>query len=314
MPLENTILTRHCFKKKGANDMRASLPTRIAMHSLMTLYGLFCILPFLLLVASSVTSETEIQNSGYTFFPSNIDFIAYQYLFTNAAAIIRAYGVTVLVTVTGTVLGLLIMSLLAYPMSRKDFPMRSFLGFYVFFTLLFNGGLVPTYLLYTNYLDFKNTIWALIIPILLVNAFFVIIIRTFFTESIPVPIIESAYIDGAGEWTIFFKLIMPLSLPVLATVGLFQALAYWNDWFNGLIFLTDPKLYSLQNMLNRILLDIEFLKNNSSMSATASLLSNMPTRSMRMAIAVIGVIPIMILYPFLQKYFVKGLTLGAVKG
>jgi putative aldouronate transport system permease protein len=294
--------------------MRLKTISRWALHFFMAIYAVFCILPFLLLVASSLTSEKEIQATGYTFLPAKIDFTAYQYLLTNAESIVRAYGVTVLVTVTGTVLGLLIMSLIAYPMSRRDFPMRNFLGFYVFFTLLFNGGLVPTYLLYTNFIDLKNTILALIIPILLVNAFFVIIMRTFFTESIPLPIIESAYIDGAGEYSIFFRIVLPLSLPVLATVGLFQAIAYWNDWFNGLIFLSNPKLYSIQNMLNRILLDIEFLKNNSQMSGNPSLLSELPSRAMRMAIAVVGVIPIIILYPFLQKYFVKGLTIGAVKG
>jgi putative aldouronate transport system permease protein len=293
--------------------MRSNLLGRTLLHVGMIAFGLFCIMPFWLLVASSFTSEAEIQTTGYSFFPYDIDFAAYNYLLQVSENIIRAYSITVLVTIIGTVGGLLVMALLAYPMSRRDFPFRKSLSLYVFFTLLFNGGLVPTYLLYTNFFDLKNTLFALIIPYLLVNAFFVIIMRTFFTESIPVAIIESAYIDGASEFKIFLRIVLPLSLPVLATVGLFQGINYWNDWFNGLIFLSDSKLYTIQNMLNRILLDIEFLKNASQMVAP-TMLANLPTRGMRMAIAVVGVIPILLAYPFLQKYFVKGLTVGAVKG
>jgi putative aldouronate transport system permease protein len=293
--------------------MKSNPLGRTLLHLGMIAFGLFCIMPFWLLVVSSFTSEAEIQSTGYSFFPHDIDFSAYQYLLQISDKIVRAYGITVLVTVTGTVGGLLVMALLAYPMSRRDFPFRKSLSLYVFFTLLFNGGLVPTYLLYANFFDLKNTLFALIFPYLLVNAFFVIVMRTFFTESIPVEVIESAYIDGASEFKIFLRIILPLSLPVLATVGLFQGIGYWNDWYNGLIFLSDSKLYTIQNMLNRILLDIEFLKNASQMAAP-TMLSNLPTRGMRMAIAVVGVIPILIAYPFLQKYFVKGLTIGAVKG
>ncbi|MNZ88596.1 L-arabinose transport system permease protein AraQ [compost metagenome] len=178
--------------------------------------------------------------------------------------------------------------------------------------MLFNGGLVPTYLVYTNLLDLKNTIWALIIPILLVNAFYVILMRTFFATSIPAAIIESAYIDGAKELRIFVSIVTPLSAPVFATVGLFQLIRYWNDWFNGLIFITDSKYYSLQNLLNRILLDIQFLQNSDGQSG--EIFSNIPLEPMRMAMAVIGIIPILVAYPFFQKFFIKGITVGAVKG
>lgn len=279
----------------------------------LTVFSAFCLMPFILLVAASLTNEQEIALSGYSFLPKEINLTAYQYLWNNSSQIIRAYGITVLVTVAGTAAGLAITAMLAYPMSRRDFPLRKTYSFFVFFTMLFNGGLVPTYLLYTNFLDFKNSLLSLIVPILLVNAFFVILMRTFFSTSIPAPVIESAYIDGAGEFRIFCRIILPLSVPVLATVGLFQSIAYWNDWFNGLIFITDSKLYSIQNMLNRMLLDIEFMKSNTSSTAT-TLMSDIPTRAMRMAVAVIGVIPILLAYPFFQKYFVKGLTLGAVKG
>lgn len=179
--------------------------------------------------------------------------------------------------------------------------------------MLFNGGLVPTYMVYTQLFDLKNTLMALIIPSLLMNAFFVMLMRTFFLTSIPAAVIESAKIDGAGEFRIFVRIVLPLSLPILATVGLFQTIHYWNDWFNGMVYVTDDKLYSLQNLLNRILLDIQFL-SSSNFGSQTELSANTPTESVRMALAVIGVLPILIAYPFFQKFFVKGLTVGAVKG
>jgi len=286
---------------------------RSLMHIALTLSALFCLLPFLLLVAGSLTSEREIALSGYTFFPKELNLTAYEYLWRNSDQILRAYGITVFVTVVGTAAGLLITAMLAYPISRRDFPIRRQLAFYVFFTLLFNGGLVPTYMLYTTVFDIKNTLAALIVPYLLVNGFFVILMRTFFTSSIPGEVIESAYMDGAGEFLIFWRIVMPLSVPVLATVGLFVSIGYWNDWFNGLIFITDSKLYSIQNMLNRMLLDIEFMKRATQTNLT-SVIADLPSRGMRMAVAVVGVLPIIAAYPFFQKYFVKGLTVGAVKG
>jgi len=293
--------------------MKTILWQRLSVHVALTLCAAFCLVPFLLLVAASITDEREIALHGYTFFPKELNFAAYRYLWVNAEQILRAYGITVIVTVAGTTAGLLFTALLAYPISRKDFPVRGFLSFYVFFTMLFNGGLVPTYLLYTNVFDLKNTILALILPNLLINGFFVILMRTFFATSIPSAVIESAYIDGAGEFKIFYRIVLPLSLPVLATVGLFVSIGYWNDWFNGLIFITESKMYSIQNMLNRMLLDIEFMKS-STQTNLSGLVAELPTRGMRMAVAVVGVLPILLAYPFFQKYFVKGLTIGAVKG
>jgi putative aldouronate transport system permease protein len=229
-----------------------------------------------------------------------------------ANMIFRAYGVTVFITVVGTFANLLFSTLLAYPMSRKDMPFRKTITFIVFFTLLFSGGLVPTYMTYTEIFHIKNTIWSLIVPNLLVNGFYVLIMRTYFTVNIPEEVIESATIDGAGEFRTFVKIILPLSLPILATIGLFAAVRYWNDWFNGLIFLTDHKLFSIQNLLNRMLSDIQFLSNNN--QAANSVITNMPSSTVKMAIAVIGAIPILAVYPFFQKYFVKGITIGAVKG
>ncbi|WP_054023170.1 carbohydrate ABC transporter permease [Bacillus sp. FJAT-28004] len=285
------------------------------INIVMLVFTFFCIMPFWLLFSASLTDDMELVRSGYAFFPEKISFSAYNYLWNSSSDIIRAYSITVLTTIIGTTLGLTLTAMVAYPLSRLEMPFRNTLAFYVFFTMLFNGGLVPTYLLYTNYFDLKNTMLALIIPGLLMNGFFIILMRTFFASSIPTAIIESAYIDGAREWKIFYRIVLPLSTPVLATVGLFYTILYWNDWFNGLIYLTDSHYYSLQNLLNRILLDVQFLQSSTQAgSRNADIGANIPLAPMRMAMAAIGVIPLLIAYPFFQKYFVKGLTIGAVKG
>ncbi|MDF2935783.1 MAG: binding-protein-dependent transport system inner rane component [Paenibacillaceae bacterium] len=286
-----------------------------AAHIIMSLFSLSCLLPFLLLLMSSVTEEKSILRNGYSFFPKDFSLLAYRYLWEQSSLIFNAYGITVLITVVGTTASLLITSLLAYPLSRRDLPGGTFFAFLLFFTLLFNGGLVPTYLVYTQIFHIKNTIWALIIPGLLMNGFNAMLMRTFFRTTIPVPVLESASMDGAGEFKMYYKIVLPLSLPILATVGLFQGLAYWNDWNNGLIYVTNPKLFSLQNVLNRIMSDIQFLASNGDLSASAgSKVAELPSETFRMAIAVIAVIPILVAYPFFQKYFVKGMTIGAVKG
>lgn len=273
------------------------------------------VLPFMLMLASSFTDEKAITQNGYSLFPTKFSFAAYTYLGTQSTQLIRAYGITIFITFVGTLVSLIITSMIAYPLSRKDLPFRKIATFLVVITLLFNGGLVPTYLLYTEYFHIKNTIWALIVPGLLMNGFNVMLVKTFFQTSIPAAIIESAQIDGAGEFKIFFKIILPLSLPIMATVGLMVGIGYWNDWYNGMIYLTNPKLFSIQNILNNIMSNIQFLSNNSGLGSHSSQVTeNLPSTTVRMAIAVIGIIPIMVLYPFFQKYFVKGITLGAVKG
>jgi putative aldouronate transport system permease protein len=285
---------------------------QICIITILGIVAAFCILPFLLLVTTSLTDNNTILREGYSLFPSKYSLFAYEYLMINADSVFRAYGITMLVTAVGTVVSLAIMALLAYPLSRKELPHRGAWTFFVFFTMLFNGGLVPTYMVYTQLINIKNTLFAYLLPFLLVKAFYVLLMRTFFA-GIEHSLIESAEIDGAGEWRIFLRIVIPLSYPVLATVGLFQAVAYWNDWFNGMIFITDGRLYSLQNLLNRILLDIQFLTTSTMIVATDEG-ANIPNASVRMALAVIGVAPMLIIYPFFQKYFVKGLTVGAVKG
>ncbi|MCM8709904.1 carbohydrate ABC transporter permease [Clostridium sp. SYSU_GA19001] len=286
--------------------------TQIAGHIILGLFSLACVLPFVLLIISSFTDEMAIQNDGYSFFPKVFSIQAYNYLAAKWTQIGHAYFISIFITVVGVIGTLVLTSMLAYPLSRKDLPHRNIFSFYVVFTMLFNGGLVPTYLVYTQFFHIKNTIWALLIPNLLINGFGVMLMRTFFATNIPVELIESAKIDGAGEIKTFVKIIIPMSLPILATIGLLAGLAYWNDWFNGLIYLTDQRLFSLQNLLNRIMADIQVLASTNMGNKSTS--QTIPAETVRMAMAAIGVVPILCAYPFFQKYFVKGIALGAVKG
>lgn len=285
----------------------------ISVNAIFILAVLINIFPLMTMLSAAFSDNDTIIKNGYRMLPQNFTFSAFEYVLRDSDKILRAYGVSILVTVCGVVFGMAMMALLAYPMSRKDFVLRKGLMVYVVITMLFNGGLVPTYLMYVDYFQIKNTIWALIIPRLLVSAFYVMIMRTFFANSIPDEVIEAAQIDGTGEFGVFFKIVMPLSLPVLATVGLMQTIGYWNDWYNGLIYLTDSKLFSIQNLLNRILFDVQYL-NTSADVYSADMAVNLPTESARMAIVVLGTLPLLLAYPFFQKYLVAGLTLGSVKG
>lgn len=287
---------------------------RLGAHLVFILLSAASIIPFILLVTSSLTSETELVSSGYSFFPSVISTAAYSYLLNGGAGIVRAYGISIFVTIVGTTVSLLVTSLLAYPMSRKDYPAGTLLAFAVFVTMLFNGGLVPTYLVYTQILHVKDTLFALLIPGLLMNGFSVMLMKTYFQMSIPMPVIESASIDGAGEWRTYWSFILPLSMPIMATVGLLQTLIYWNDWMNGTIYLTDISLYGIQNLLNRILTDAQFASTGNFGSNTSAMASSAPLETVKMAIAVIGVLPVLLAYPFFQKYYVKGIVIGSVKG
>lgn len=283
-------------------------------HVIMIFASAVCVIPFLLLIISSFTDNNTIVANGYSFFPEKWGLEAYRYLLQRSDQILRAYGITVLVTAVGTVGNLLLTTMLAYPLSRTDLPGRKALSFLVFFTMLFNGGLVPTYLLYTTYLGVKNSLAGLIVPLLLLNAYWVMIMRTFFQNSIPKAVIESAQIDGASEMRIFCQIILPMGKPIIATVCLFAGISYWNDWYNGMIYVTESNLFSIQQLLNRMLSDIQFLQSNSSMAGAADYISKIPGTTVRMAIAVVGILPILVVYPFMQNNFVKGIAIGAVKG
>lgn len=276
----------------------------------MLLLSAAAILPFLLLIIASFTDNNVAITEGFSFFPSKLSTDAYQYIITEKDMMLRAYGITIIVTALGTTLGLAISTLLAYSLSNEELPGRKLMMFYVVLTMLFNGGLVPTYLNYTNVFMIKDTLWALIIPNLLMNGFNVILIRNYFATGVPKALYEAARIDGAGEFYTFFRIALPLSKPILATVGLLMGIAYWNDWQNGLYYLNDTSLYSIQNILNRINEQISFLASN---SVSGVKLIDLPTNTIRMAIAVVGILPILCIYPFFQEYFVKGIAVGAVK-
>ena len=285
---------------------------QIAAHILMIILSVLCLFPFILLIMSSVTDEQALIRDGYSIFPSMFSLDAYKYIFRNAATIFRAYGTTIMVTVIGTVANLVLTTLLAYPLSRKDLPHRNVWSFIVFFTMLFNGGLVPSYIMWTQYFHIKNTYAALIVPSLMMGAFYVIMMRTNLSQNIPEEVLEAARIDGAGEWKILIKVVLPMSMPIIATLMLLVGLAYWNDWMNGLYYLTKTKYYTIQVLLNAMLQDLQSLLTSSIGSNVD--VSSMPSTSIKMAIAVVGAVPVLCIYPFFQKYFVKGITIGAVKG
>jgi putative aldouronate transport system permease protein len=282
-----------------------------AALGLMTLCAL---VPFLLIVITSFTSEKSIILNGYSLFPARLSIDAYSFMFSQASIIFRAYAVSIGVTVVGTVASLLFTTMLAYPMARPDFKYRHVFSFFVFFTLLFSGGLVPSYIMWTNLFHIENTYWALLLPMYLMSGFNVLLVRNYYRHNVPQAIVESAQIDGAGELRIFFRIMMPLSTPVNVTVGLLTALAYWNDWLNALYYIRKPQLFGIQNLLMRMMSNIQFLTSGQAAGMLGSAVVDIPTNALRMSMAVIGILPIIISYPFLQKYLTRGVVVGAVKG
>ena len=285
----------------------------LVTYFLLLFLTVLVLLPVILILISSFTDEKTLLNSGYSFFPKKLSLDAYRTIFSQGSSIFHAYLITLLVTSLGTLSSVLLTVSFAYPLSRSDYKYRNVFSFIIFFTMLFNGGLVPQYMLWTRYLNLKNTLWALIIPNRLLGAFNIFLVRNYYKNNIPASLIESARIDGASEWKIFTQIMLPLAKPVIATVSLYIGLAYWNDWINGLYYISNSDLFSLQQLLNRLLENIQFLSSNSS-TLTLGTQFVFPTSSYRMALAVIGVAPIIIIYPFVQKFLVKGTVIGAVKG
>ena len=269
--------------------------------------------PFILLVMSSITEEKSLIANGYSFFPKEFSLYAYQYLLTGSGALLRSYVISFIVTAVGTLSNLIITILYAYPLSRKELPGRNFFAFFLFFTMLFSGGLVPSYIMWTRTFHIQNTILALLVPNLLMGAFNVIMMRTYFTANIPDAVIEAARIDGADEFRILFRVVLPMALPILATIGMLVGLSYWNDWMNGLYYINDDKLYSVQVLLTNIQRQMESLKQSMGTGGNVSV-GELPSTSIRMAINVMGILPVMLIYPFIQKYLVRGIAIGAVKG
>lgn len=288
---------------------------QVVTHLIFLLLCLLCLIPFVLMIASSVTSETVLIKEGYSFWPKEMSWDAYRYILMDTGAFVRGYIISVMITFWGSILSLVVTTLYAYPLSRKDLPGRNAVSFFLFFTMLFNGGLIPRYMMWTQSFHIKNTYAAYIFPNLLMSAFYVIMMRTYMTTSIPEDIIDAAKVDGAGEVRILLKIVMPISKPILATLALLTGLGYWNDWVNGLYFVTNDRYYSIQVLLNRMLLDLQFLMSNASQLAGSGIqIGMLPTMGIKMAMAVLGVLPMLIIYPLFQRYFVQGITIGAVKG
>jgi putative aldouronate transport system permease protein len=281
-------------------------------YLVVTLFGLACLLPFVLILVTSFTSESALMHNGYTFFIKEFSLQSYTMAFKSPQRVIWSYRNTICVTVIGTSIAVMVSAMTGYVLQRKDFPGRNALSLFFFFTTLFNGGLVPWYILCVRYLKFRNNIIALLLPMLF--SVWNMIIAKNYMKSIPYEITESAKVDGANDLRIFFQLILPLCTPLIATLGLFSALAYWNDWYNSMLFISKEHLMSLQYFLQEMIGSIQALKNLVQQGATIGTTVSLPTETLKMCMTVITTGPIILLYPFVQRYFVKGLTIGAVKG
>ena len=301
----------HCFRSELMIENKRS--QRIST-SILGIITFFTLVPLLLIVIASFTDEKTLISNGYSFFPKKLSLDAYYFIFKQKHIILRSYFVSIFATTFGTVVGAVFTTMLAYPMSRKNFKYKNVLAFFVFFTMLFNGGIVPSYIMWTNLFHIKNTIWALILPNYLVLAFHVFLVRNYYANNIPDSLIESAKIDGASEFIIFRKIVFPMAIPAIATVSLFSALIYWNDWVNGLYYITKPQFFGIQNLLIRLMDNIQYLKSGTANLALGVAQVELPGTSARMAMAVIGILPIVIVYPFIQRHFIKGVVVGAIKG
>ncbi|RAV00217.1 carbohydrate ABC transporter permease [Paenibacillus sp. YN15] len=288
--------------------------SRILIHAFFCMLSLAFILPLWSIVSVSLSGEQDLVDYGYRLIPKHLDFGAYSYILSNPMTIVDAYKVTGIIAFTGTLLSLAVISMCAYPLSRADFKYRRIITFYLFFTMLFSGGLVPFYIMMTKYFHLQNNYAALILPSV-GNVWYMFLMRTFF-QQLPESLVESATIDGAGELRIYWRIILPLSTPVLATVGLFQLLAYWNSWFHALLFIDKQNMYPLQYLLQVMMQNIQEILQNmqNNVPVDANQLANLPTESTRMAMCILTIGPMLFVFPFFQKYFARGLTVGAVKG
>ena len=295
------------MKLKGSTSTKVF---KIICYAVVILVSLACVIPFIMLVSGSFSSEQAIRFQGYGILPKDFSLEAYKLIFKTPGTVIKAYGVSIFITVSGTVLGLILTTITAYVLSRKDFKYRNAFSFFFYFTTLFNGGMVCTYIFYIRYLNLKDSYWALILPGMF-NVFYLLIMRTF-VSAVPHALIEAAKIDGAGEFRTFFSVVLPLLKSGMATIGLFLALGYWNDWYNAMLYINDENKYPLQYMLYSLMQKTQAL---ASLAGKASIqVSDLPSNSLKLAMAVVATGPIILVYPFVQKYFVKGVAVGSVKG
>jgi len=312
--IKNKIFSKGKEEVDGVNKFNSiSKPTNIAFNIFFGILAALCIIPFIFVVIISFTSEQALQMNGYRFWPEEWSLEAYKFIFSGGE-IMRSYGITIFITIAGTLLGLVIMTTYAYALSRKNFAYKKFFTKLIFIPMLFSGGMVASYMVVTQFLGLKNNLLALILPIC-VSSFHIIILRTFFKTTVPDAVVESAKIDGASEWKLFLKIVLPISLPAIATIALFLTLGFWNDWFNAMLYIDKNSLVPLQYLLIRLETSMEFLANNSAALGTNAVeaAAAMPKDTAKMAIVVITTLPIIFAYPFFQKYFVSGLTVGAVK-
>ena len=301
-------------KKYTAGINNSTVVGNIFLNILLIAICLTCVYPILMILGTSFTSETALNTYGYGVIPKEFSLDAYKYVFTNAATILHAYGVTIATTAIGTFLHVLVCALYGYAVSRKEFRYRKQFTFFQFFTMLFSGGLVPFYLVCTRFLHINDTYWALILP-MACSAWNIIILKTFFATTVPDAIIESARIDGASEFRIFCGVVLPIAKPGLATIALFALLAYWNNYMNALLLTSSAKYQNLQLYLYNMIQNAQYLKQNAAtLSSAGASAAKLPAEGVRMAICILSIAPIIFAYPFFQKYFIQGLTIGAVKG
>lgn len=304
----------HLWKKKEKSEARnlISKKTNLFFNIVLFIGCILTIFPLWIIVVASISSEVALTTYGYRLWPVEFSLNAYTYLFRDGSVMITAYKNTLIATVAGTVLSTLTVGLYAYALSRRDFKFRKFFTFFSFFTMLFSGGMVSYYNICRNFLGLKNTVWALFLP-LSFSAYWVIIMRTFYSSNVPEEVIESARIDGSGEWRTLIQIVAPLAIPGYATVALFSAVGLWNDFRQCLLLNDSSQYFNLQYTIYQTMNNLRFLKENASRMGGANV-SNLPAETFRMAMAVVTVGPIIMAYPFFQKYFIKGLTVGAVKG
>ena len=283
---------------------------------LLAIIALFILIPMVLIFIISFSSELSIANRGYSFWPEEWSLDGYRYLFKTGDQLLNSYLITTFYSVVGTLMSMTVMTMYSYVIAQRNFPLCRFLTWMLFFTMLFSGGLVPSYILNVRYLHINDSIWIFLLPSL-VNAYYTIILRTFIQTTIPETLFEAAKIDGAGHFRVFVSIVLPLFKTGIATVSLFNIVSRWNDWFTGMLYIQNPKLIPLQTMLTKIQNSIEFLKQNASIAATPdgiALLRSLPDENLRMACTVVVILPILLAYPFFQRFFVQGLTVGSIKG
>lgn len=297
-----------------ALKMNSEKRFRYICLTIMVIFAAMCVAPFLLMISASFTSENALIADGYRFWPAEFSFDTYLYLWGKRETIGRSYLISILITGVGTLVNVTITSLMAYPLSRKDFKCRNIIAFIIFFTMMFNGGMTASYIIWTRFFHIRNTLWALLLPNLLMGGMNVLMVRNYYSTSIPDSIPEAARIDGATEMTIFWKILFPLAKPVMITVALFAGMAYWNDWNNGLYYITDTKLQSISVYLNSVMNNIQMLSNSTLGQGANASAMDLPAVGARMAIAVIAVLPVLAIFPFVQGQLVKGVVMGGVKG